>query len=295
MNKKIKYLSFYIIFAFTIILILIGTFFDLEIASMMYISRDNAICKFFAGVGIGLPFLVYPIFGGYLFSDALYHQEKKILRLLLLCYGIGMTLCSYYVAVHEFCSYDAYNITKNWIVFLIVLPIVIGLFIIGYIKGIDNKVNNIWIVLCLTAIVVVITYIGFVKMFKNVMNRPRYREMIDGKLSIDLFHKFFEPFKETKYYVSMGVRKEEFESFPSGHASASCLMIMMLSYLPIVFKKLESKRKLLFYIGLVYCILISITRMLVGAHFLTDICFGFLSTFIIIFVFNLIVDKKIMK
>lgn len=74
--------------------------------------------------------------------------------------------------------------------------------------------------------------------------------------------------------VAAGVAAEEFKSFPSGHtANASSLMLLCL--LPQLSPKLAGKQNVLFVIALVWTILVAASRIVMGAHYLTDTTVGF--------------------
>lgn len=74
--------------------------------------------------------------------------------------------------------------------------------------------------------------------------------------------------------VAAGVAADEFKSFPSGHtANASSLMLLCL--LPRLSPKLADKQNLLFFIALAWTVLVAVSRIVMGAHYLTDTTVGF--------------------
>lgn len=73
--------------------------------------------------------------------------------------------------------------------------------------------------------------------------------------------------------VAAGVAAE-FKSFPSGHtANASSLMLLCL--LPQLSPKLAGKQGALFLLGFVWTSLVAASRIVMGAHYLTDTIVGF--------------------
>ena len=100
---------------------------------------------------------------------------------------------------------------------------------------------------------------------------------------MDLYHAFGERFTDYKDFVNGVFTSEEFKSFPSGHTGSAAVIVMLLSYLPYLTKgKVSMKhQKLLFFIGFLYTLALAFSRMLCGAHYLTDVCVGgFLSILI---------------
>ena len=75
----------------------------------------------------------------------------------------------------------------------------------------------------------------------------------------------------------------EFMSFPSGHTAQSMLMLM-ITLLPCVFHKLTPRLSLLKGVAYAWAVLVAASRVVMGAHFASDVTVGFLVTFLL---FNL--------
>lgn len=96
--------------------------------------------------------------------------------------------------------------------------------------------------------------------------------------------------KET--LVAAGVEGDQFKSFPSGHtANGACMMLLAL--LTTVSEKLKNKQTLLFFIGAAWGLLVAFSRIIMGAHYLTDTVVGFAITLVItLIVTKLVFDRK---
>ena len=88
------------------------------------------------------------------------------------------------------------------------------------------------------------------------------------------------------------ITKEDFKSFPSGHSGTGMIMAMFLAYAPVFFHKLKGKETLMFYIGVAFGFLMMFSRMLVGAHFLTDTCMGSLIVMVVFYCTNEFAVRK---
>ncbi len=78
-----------------------------------------------------------------------------------------------------------------------------------------------------------------------------------------------------------GVAAEEFKSFPSGHtASATCAMALALA-LPAVKPSLARRRAALFWGSAAVPAAVAASRIIMGAHFLTDVAAGYAICFAI--------------
>lgn len=83
--------------------------------------------------------------------------------------------------------------------------------------------------------------------------------------------------------MALGVAGEEFKSFPSGH-TANGAVLMLLCVLPYLKPSLQNRSRVLFYIGAVWGLLVALSRVIMGAHFITDTTMGFIVTFILILI-----------
>ncbi len=135
---------------------------------------------------------------------------------------------------------------------------------------------------------------------KIVSGRARYRMMhlVTTATGEDAFS-YYTPWyvfngKRTVFekWVELGVNENGFKSFPSGHTSAGAITVCLI-VLPKLFKNLNTlKGKTVCYgIAIIFPIIVAISRVVVGAHFLTDVLFAGATTFICYFIIEFIVNK----
>lgn len=70
-----------------------------------------------------------------------------------------------------------------------------------------------------------------------------------------------------------GVAVEEFKSFPSGH-TANASTLMLLSLLPALRPGLQKRQTALFAAGFLWACVVGFSRIVAGAHFLSDVTMG---------------------
>ncbi len=81
--------------------------------------------------------------------------------------------------------------------------------------------------------------------------------------------------------AALGIAPEEFRSFPSGHtAAAACALVV--TALPAVRPALARWSGALFWGGVAVPALVAVSRIIMGAHFLSDVAGGFAVTFAVI-------------
>lgn len=85
-------------------------------------------------------------------------------------------------------------------------------------------------------------------------------------------------------------------SFPSGHTMASTILYLLIAY--ILTKEMNSqlKKVLTFTVAAILIFFIGISRVIVQAHYLTDIiggfAFGFIFTYFIVLLYESMISKK---
>ena len=80
--------------------------------------------------------------------------------------------------------------------------------------------------------------------------------------------------------TAAGVPKEEFKSFPSGH-SANSSSLMLLSLLPALRPQWKHRQAVLFCVGFGWALAVAVSRIVMGAHYLSDTAVGVAALVII--------------
>lgn len=83
--------------------------------------------------------------------------------------------------------------------------------------------------------------------------------------------------------TALGVASEEFKSFPSGH-TANAAVLLLLPLLADLEPKLKGKGKTLLIIGAVWAALVAFSRIIMGAHYLSDTVVGCTVNYLVILI-----------
>ena len=167
------------------------------------------------------------------------------------------------------------TIPQMIIVFLFVFfPIAVLGFLLGRRNNDPTLGRRIVLILNCMAVMFIIYEI-----IKTGLPRPRFsliQEHIDG---VD-FHAWYDPIKNKDELIeTFGIYSDNFKSFPSGHTANAILSIAILPGLAAVVPALRNKKKVLFVAGFVFGFLVLASRMVLGAHFLSDVsCGGFIAS-----------------
>jgi membrane-associated phospholipid phosphatase len=282
------------VFVLAITGIILGSFYDLAISNALY-QAQNGFGLFMAAFGELPCYAGLGLVGGCLLKVELKNDKVLWRKIVAIAIGALVAIFGAVLASKAIISRNAYNIESWWY-----LGYPIGFFIVGmaylggyfFAKKIDDPhaLRDLLSILAVMATALIITTV-----VKNLNPRPRYRWLV-GEVSgsfpssLDYFHNFWESASSLKSQV-LAIDKgfsEEFKSFPSGHVTSGTMAILLLGYIPRLDTKLMKHQILFFFIGLVYVLVLMYSRILIGAHFLTDVSFGLLITTTCFFVMDMI-------
>lgn len=97
--------------------------------------------------------------------------------------------------------------------------------------------------------------------------------VLGSAITMDVLKTYFS--RERPLDVAFYIPENSF-SFPSGHAASAMALVGLLTYFCVLEVKQQRAKTILFLIGLFYVLLIGISRIYLGVHFLTDVVAGFL-------------------
>lgn len=109
---------------------------------------------------------------------------------------------------------------------------------------------------------------------KPLWSRPRMRviEVTQG-LEFQPWWVIGNPDKLT--YIAAGVIKDGFKSFASGHTAHAAIGLMLAGLPAAAFTEKPSRRRVIFWTAAVVAALVAFGRIVIGAHFLSDVSCGF--------------------
>ncbi len=134
-------------------------------------------------------------------------------------------------------------------------------------------------VLAVAGVIVLLAQSGTIEFMKYLWGRVRFRDLLAAG-SYDAF---------TNWWNINGLTMNK--SFPSGH-TASAGMSYLAMLLPFVFDKAKERRLLCFALPLIYTSTVGFTRLVMGAHYLSDISTGGMVSFSIVLIAIAILDKN---
>ena len=262
-TKKITYL---VLFFAVATLFVLGGLYDLKIAHALY-GPSNLMAQIFEGAGIFPPFLIWSVTFALLFWLVDPRKDRKLLKQVGCVAGM---VASWFVF-----GYMAINETS---IEISGLPYVMGaisaagftpltLYLVGRIEAEKKKK---WLVFFgFASIVCVLSNIILVNLIKYIWGRPRSREIAAaGDFSIF-----------SNWYHINGFTLHGHHSFPSGH-TASATVLFVFCALGEVFPEKQAKEGTTAFIVGLYTFTMAYSRLVLGAHFLSDVTAGFTVSFL---------------
>lgn len=287
--KKVR-LHIGIVLAFFVIALIFGSFFDLQINEAIFASRDTGAGVFgivVAAFSMIFGYAILPLFGGAFFHAGLKQNHPLWLKVIFFVLSVAYLGVGAYYAGKEIFGTNGFDVSNiRWVGYLIALPLMCLIEALGYFAA--EKINHekLWILLLVISAFLALAMLGGMEGLKSVFHRPRYR--IAVRENYIGFFSWWKPCKDYKSLIESvpALTKEEFKSFPSGHTGVSANLMIIASLLPLLGKKAEKLQIPMFYCGFAFTLFVAFTRLLVGAHYLSDISMGGIVTMVCFLIAN---------
>ena len=261
----VKKLDFIIVFAIAFCGIIVGSFLDLQINQALYFP-NNAFGLTFASIGEAPVYALFSAVGIISILLGVKKYTKWYQRLILWVFGAAGILLPIYFQGDHFICVDGFNIPDLWYVGLLVGLAVSGLGVLFGIFVFRHSDSDALVRTIITLFAIIVISILVVQITKSIMDRPRYRFLVSEEGNLSYFCSWWQRGSVTKdYFVTAGVAKDEFKSFPSGHTNIAALALPLLAYLPTMSSKIKVNCRVMFYVGLAYALVVAVSRITVAA------------------------------
>ena len=283
MNKKnimaVPKIYFCIVIAVCALGIIIGSFFDFDIN--VALANKTDIGAFFATYGSYFSYCLYPAAGMCIFKGLM----KKESRYRMLAWVV--LVISYFMAVYYSNNYNGSKVREMfgyragessmalsflswafWVVLYAWVPFVCyrifddadtgKLIMTGaaiLIAGILADNTNLWL--------------------KQVASRPRYKYLITLEDPAAGFRNWWD------MVPYLAGSNDNFKSWPSGNMTIASMMFSLPMLADVLKKRSNAKNMICFVVAVVFVMIYGYNRIHMTNHFLSDVCFGTLITYLI--------------
>lgn len=263
-------------------LFILGTFFDLKLSLLVY--NKNSIYGIIGASFGELPAWFMLSIAGvivYKISKFINIKQKKILCIAFSVILLTMSFLLIYYS--ESVIYNGLATYLNTWLRLLIAFLLFVFFVFFSFKVIDINDKYILIKIAFIILLTIIVQIVLTTLLKYIWSRPRFRLIALGSENYDvydLFRSWYQPGKGLAGKVFADEASEQFKSFPSGHtSSAACsFLFFFIPSLNIRLRNSVKYRIISLIIAVIFTFVIAYSRIVYGAHYLTDVSFGFFIT-----------------
>ena len=251
-----------------LVMLIAGSIWDLPISKLLYPGHESSVGQFFAAFGELPAFSLLAACGVLLIVHRVKFRPE--LHVVLLAFGICLTLASMFLSVHE--------ATDN----VPALPMAVALLVTVFVDALtafallfltrECQTKTLLRFIC-TVLVVCVGIMLLINIIKVPWGRARMR-LIYSTGNDTYFSNWWQAGTALKKkLVADGVASDEFRSFPSG---AACSMLLIL--LPTLYRRLHDREKLFMALGAAWTLAVAFSRLRMGMHFLSDVSVSSLLT-----------------
>ncbi|MFA5450059.1 MAG: phosphatase PAP2 family protein [Clostridia bacterium] len=292
--------------AFALVAVL-SAFYDLQISKALY-NPDLLFGQFFAYLGELPSYLAAPTVGAIFFHQSI--GKNRTAKIAWKVFSVIIVAAGWFYLIF---AWVWENFVRPEIDFAIVYQLYFtAMLTIATLLGtakVDKKAMKRLLLFAIFVMLVAAISNALIQIFKLMWQRQRFRTMVDNPQNAGLiaayggnyrgfapWYKpeflFRTPFRTEAYIAAVkDVDHDAFKSFPSGHtvaASASFALII----LPEMYEKLKKYRWMFWTFPALYTVVVGISRIVIGAHYLSDVLFGGFIGFGIAVLARWIIVKK---
>ena len=253
-----------------------------------------------------MPLYIFLSFAGAIFIGNVYRINRKWLQILVVVLSLILGVVAGYIGCNKICKYSS-QVNPTLEIFykgkvMPVVWIIISMMVnTVFLYFISYKYKKLSVKLLPIALIIVIAAAlgqGVVHALKPIFARERFRASHYFE-----YHKIISEGYNPWYVIKgssstlakqYGVGKTYFSSFPSGHTACAGI-VYCLMYIPFFVKSLDNKKyKWIFIVAPILITgIVALGRIVVGAHYLSDVLVGGTLAYLASVVAFLIVKKII--
>lgn len=249
--------------------LLAALFWDLQLDKILN-NPEDVFSIWFQNTGEIPSRLICPIAGTILFYT--YKTKLEQTAGLIICLG-GSAYFGYYIGKYFF-------IEENRMLFSIIYGLGFGIvcLILGRLINVPDKYREVIRKAAVLGIIVMFLQLAVVEGLKYLWGRVRFRDLLAAG-SYDAF---------TPWYKINGINGNK--SFPSGH-TAGAGMSYLIMLLPYISDEWKNRTQICFWSAFIYTSVVAFTRLVMGAHYLSDVAAGGIISFTIVIISIKIFEK----
>ena len=278
--QKRSYISVYIAAAILIALTVCGSVWDFEIANAVYLGEttgENIYGVIFSFIGIIPTFVGWSFLGASILCLAKKQVKDRVKRRWLTGLAVLLFLLSFFYFCNTLYISNANAFEVHFAVAYSVGIAVIALAAyLGYTLSSRSEDGEL-LKRALFLVAVSLVTLIIISSTKEIMCRPRFR-LVLAMDDASYFRSWWQSGRTLKESLGASAVTDEFTSMPSGHSAYSMFAIFIFPALADYIGALRKFKPQLFALGFIWWGATALSRMTVGAHYLTDVTIAGLVT-----------------
>ncbi len=281
MKKKIygiPVLIFLVAILVCVIGIIVGSFFDEQI-SEAFVDTSDPLGMFVETLGQSFGYALVPI-GAVVLCKGLIQYKNVFARI----GGVALVVIAGGMATY-FLG-DSFDVETNeygylfetTTAYLVALAVICAETLLSFLL-ISSKDRRGLVVLGTIIILSFLAQWLIVKLLKSVDCRPRYRYLIDSS-----FNTTGETFRNWYEFSPFSYSDDFHYSWPSGHSACIAQVFLLPALVPYMRFRYKGQKSVSIVVASALTLFVTIYRVRVGAHFLSDVCFGVLFALVFMLV-----------
>ena len=282
--------------AVLVVMLAVGTFMDYQIAQAIY-TPDNPLVIFLSTLGL-LP-MFYPVcfLLGVLVQRSAASRKPLVLRI------VGAAVCVLLAALFGALITRSVLSIRDGFGGLVGaelsaevrmgIGVVVGVVLcaLGFGAGKKNDAKDLARRVLVATAVLVVSYLA-VEVVKNFMARPRPRVVLAGYDGITFSPWYQKPSGAEGLMAAFNLERDAFKSFPSGHSVQAAALLAAFYGLSLVYPGLRQKLGIALVAEIIFALVVMSCRMILGAHFLSDVSTGALVSVIAFFILMVLEGRR---
>lgn len=214
-------------------------------------------------------------------------KKTKVAYIILACFLLVVATAFYWVAFFKMIRYilRLHNLTTNvWLYLSQVLAAGLLCYTsVSILLAMKQQTINTLVWFAIITLATSALTNALVQGLKPIFSRLRYRAM--SATYDSTFAGFTNWYQRnpnntlTTAQINAGLSSDIFKSFPSGHTAGAASVLSLLS-LPYLFKQNKVTKILLYVLCPLYIVVVAFARIVMGAHFLSDVTMAMLIGYI---------------
>ena len=278
--QKLRHAPIVIAVVLLLALTVCGSFWDLEIAQAVYLGEtpaENLFGIIFSFIGIIPTFVGWSFLGASIFYLSKTQIANTKRRRWLMAFAVLLCVLSFFYFCNTLYLSNANAFEVHFVVaYGVGLAVLFAAAYLGYLLSARSKNSELLKKVLFLAVVSLVVLL-LISSTKQIMCRPRFRFVLAME-DESLFCNWWQSGRARKESLGIGATNDEFTSLPSGHSAYSMFAIFLFPALADYVDGLKKYRGYLFGLGFLWWAATALSRLTIGAHYLTDVTIAGLVT-----------------